>query len=244
MREQLQLLEQLQEIDLEIGRWEQDLSRLPQEAQEVARNIVTLRREIGEAKERLDTVEKEIKRKEQELATEQEKIKRSERRLLGIKNQKEYNALSREVKLGKKVVGEIEEVMLTSMNEMEALKTSIERRQKEYDDYEKSLQEKKSEVDEVSAKAKAALDELNARKELIVKDIDRDFLKKYDMVRKVRGNALVEVHNGSCTGCHMAIPAQLAISVLKQEELITCPNCFRVLYVKPENIPEYNKLDV
>ncbi len=112
MREQLLLLEQLQEIDKQISRWEQDLARLPQETQDVARNLVVLRREITESQERLSVVEKDLKKKEQDLATEQEKIKRSERRLLGIKNQKEYNALSREVKLGKKVVAEIEESMM------------------------------------------------------------------------------------------------------------------------------------
>ncbi len=71
----------------------------------------------------------------------------------------------------------------------------------------------------------------------------RNLLKKYETVRQARGNAIAEVKNGSCTGCHMAIPPQLSIRVLKQEELITCPNCQRILYVKPENIPEYNKLD-
>jgi uncharacterized protein len=243
LREQLMLLEQLQEIDNQIGRWEQDLARLPQETQEVARNLVVLRREITESQERLGVVEKDLKKKEQDLATEQEKIKRSERRLLGIKNQKEYNALSREVKLGKKVVAEIEEGMMGVMAEVESLKNGLERRQKEYETLEKTLLEKKSEAQSTSSEAETALATLTAEKEIIVKSIDRDFLKKYEIVRRAKGYALAEVHNSSCSGCHMTIPAQLAITVLKQEELVICPNCLRMLYVKPENIPEYNKLD-
>jgi uncharacterized protein len=243
LREQLLLLEQLQEIDNQIGRWEQDLARLPQETQDVARNLVVLRREITESQERLVVVEKDLKKKEQDLATEQEKIKRSERRLLGIKNQKEYNALSREVKLGKKVVAEIEESMMGVMAEVEGLKNGLERRQNEYETLEKTLLEKKNEAQSTSTEAETALASLIAEKENIVKSIDRDFLKKYEIVRKARGYALAEVHNSSCSGCHMTIPAQLAITVLKQEELVICPNCLRMLYVKPENIPEYNKLD-
>jgi uncharacterized protein len=243
VREQLQLLEQLQEIDNQITRWEQDMARLPLEAQEVARNLVTLRREITEAQQRLDVVERDLKKQEQDLATEQEKIKRSERRLLGIKNQKEYNALAREVKLGKKVVAEIEETMMGFMAELEALKPSLERKTAEYEGFEKSLLEKKSEADSINSQAEKALVGLNVEKEKITQSIDRDFLKKYEMVRRARGNALAEVHNGSCTGCHMSIPAQLAITVLKQEEMVTCPNCLRMLYVKPENIPAHNKLD-
>jgi uncharacterized protein len=244
LREQLQLLEQLQEIDNQISRWEQDLTRLPLETQDVARNLVSLRREITEGQQRLEVLEKDQKKKDQDLAVEQEKIKRSERRLLGIKNQKEYNALSREVKLGKKVVAEIEESQMAFMSEIEGLRTVLDRKNSEYAGFEKTLLEKKDETESTSAQAEGVLAALNAEREKIVQGIDRDYLKKYELVRKARGNALVEVHNGSCGGCHMSIPAQLAITVLKQAEMVTCPNCLRMLYVKPENIPEYNKLDV
>lgn len=243
MKEQLLLLEQLQEIDNQIDRHESDLSRIPLEVQEIARNLVVIRREIGEAGERLEVIEKDSRKKEQELATEQDKIKRSERRLLNIKNQKEHNALSREVKLGKKVVGEIEEVVLAFMDEAEKLKHLLERKQTEYDEFEKNLLAKKAEAEAVESQANAALADLNSEKERVAEAIEGQFLKRYVTVKKVRGNAVSELKNGSCTSCNIAIPPQLNIRVLKQEEMVVCPNCSRILYVKPENIPEHNKLE-
>ena len=243
MKEQLQLLEQLQEIDNKIDRHESDLSRIPLEVQEIARNLVVIRREIGEVRERIEVLEKDLRKKEQDLATEQDKIKRSERRLLNIKNQKEHNALSREVKLGKKVVGEIEESILEIMDEVEKLKSAVERKQSDYDQFEKNLLEKKAEAQEVESRANAALVDLNSEKERVAEAIEGQFLKRYVTVKKARGNAVSELKNGSCTSCHMAIPPQLNIRVLKQEEMIICPNCNRILYVRPENIPEHNKLE-
>jgi len=243
LREQLLLLEKLQQIDNEIDQHQNDLARLPLEVQDIAKNLVILRREISEARERLALIEKDLQKKEQDLAVEQEKIKRSERRLLSIKNQKEYNALSREVKLGKKVAGEIEDAILGFMTETEAIKKTVDRKDKEYEGFEKSLLEKKAEMETVTAKAKTALVSLTAEKQRIAEGVDQDFLKKYQAVKKARGNAVVELHSGSCSGCHMAIPPQLNIRILKQEEMILCPNCNRILYVKPENIPEYNKID-
>jgi uncharacterized protein len=243
LKEQLELLAQLQEIDNQVDLCEHDLVHLPAAVQELARSLVVIRREIAEANDKLAVVEKELRRREQDLAIEQEKIKKSERRLLTIKNQKEYNALSREVKLGKKVAGEIEEAMLGHMSEIEDLKRTIDRKQAEYDAAEKSLLEKKSESETATTCAGEALVKLNVDREKIVSAVDRDYLKKYHTVRQARGNAVVEVDNGSCMGCHMSIPPQLAIRVLKQEEMIICPNCQRILYVKPENIPEFNKLE-
>lgn len=242
MKNQLALLEQLQQIDLQIDRYQSDLDRFPLEVQEIARQLVVLRREISEAKERADVLEKDLRKKEQDLAVEQEKIKRSERRLLGIKNQKEYNALSREVKLGKKVVGELEDLSLASMTELESLKRTTDRKETEYQQFEKSLLEKKAEAEAVMKEATNALVDLISKREEISQAIDRDFLKRYQTVKKVRGNAIAEIRNGICTACHMAIPPQLNIRVLKQEEMIICPTCHRILYVKPENLPEYNKL--
>jgi uncharacterized protein len=242
LKNQLALLEQLQEVDMQIDRYQSDLDRFPLELQEIARQLVVLRREISEAKERVDVVEKDLRKKEQDLAVEQEKIKRSERRLLGIKNQKEYNALSREVKLGKKVVGELEDIILASMTELEGLKRTIDRKDTEYQQFEKSLHEKKAEAEAATKEATDALVTLTLKRDEISQSIDRDYLKRYHTVKKVRGNAIAEMQNGICTACHMAIPPQLNIRVLKQEEMIICPTCNRILYVKPENIPEYNKL--
>lgn len=243
MKDQLQYLTRLQEIDEKIDFHARDLARLPQEVQEIARNLVTLRREISEHKERLAAIEKELRAKERDLETEQDKIKRSERRLLGIKNQKEYNALSRQVKLGKKVAGEIEDAILAFMTETESIRKTLEKKETDYAGYEQSLLEKKAEEEKVTKAAQTALEALNAERAEVAEFVDRDYFKKYQTVRKVLGKALAEINSGTCSECHMAVPPQLNIRILKQEEIISCPNCQRILYVKPENIPAFNKID-
>ena len=243
MKDQLELLARLQEIDKEIDRHSNNLTTLPLEVQDIAKTLVVSRRVIGESKERLDTIDKELRQKEQDLAVEQDKIKRSEKRLLGIKNQKEYNALSREVKLGKKVVSELEETILTLMTESEGLNKSLDRKEKEYAQQETNLNEKKELADQTTKEAEKALESLKQEKDRTSGEIERNFLNKYESIRKVRGIALAEMNNGTCSGCHMAVPPQMNIRVLKQEEIVECPNCHRILYAKPENIPEFNKLE-
>ena len=106
--------------------------QLPKELQEMARNLVSLRHEISETQDILGSIEIDLQKKESELSMEQEKIKRSERRLLNIKNLKEHEALSREIRLGKKVAGEIEDSMLELMNRVEQLKKNLDKKQAEY----------------------------------------------------------------------------------------------------------------
>ncbi len=46
------------------------------------------------------------------------------------------------------------------------------------------------------------------------------------------GTAIVESRNESCSGCYMSIPPQVFVNVKKNESIITCPHCGRILYYK------------
>jgi hypothetical protein len=46
------------------------------------------------------------------------------------------------------------------------------------------------------------------------------------------GIAIAEARGESCSGCYMSIPPQVYVNVKKNESIITCPNCGRILYFK------------
>jgi predicted nucleic acid-binding Zn-ribbon protein len=241
LKEQLQLLMRLQDIDVQVDQHETILEQLPKELQEMARNLVSLRHEISETEGNLLTAETELEKKEAELSVEQEKIKRSERRLLSIKNLKEHEALSREIRLGKKVAGEIEEAVLELMNRIEQLKKGLERKMADYSECEKGMVDRKTESEKILFDAAKALESLKVEQQELAENVTKEYFKRYTMVRKLRGNAIAEMVNGSCDGCHIAIPPQLGLRVLRQQEFVYCPSCHRILYVKPENIPLPNE---
>ncbi len=243
MKEQLGRLFKLQEIDEQIDEHEKKVAQLPAQVQKIAANLVGIRREIDEGKEELSRIELESRQKEQELASEQDKIRRSEKKLLNIKNQKEYNALSREVKLGKRVESQLEDAILEFMTKSEILTKRVARKQEQCAEFEGELDAKKAEAEEATTAAEKALSTLQLEKAGVVERIDRKFAAKYLSIKKVRQTAVAEMNDGICDKCNIAVPPQMAITVLKQEEILYCPNCQRMLYVKPENIPEPNKIE-
>ncbi len=55
------------------------------------------------------------------------------------------------------------------------------------------------------------------------------------------GIAIAEARAESCSGCYMSIPPQVYVNVKKNESIITCPNCNRILYYKEaiaQRLPE------
>jgi predicted nucleic acid-binding Zn-ribbon protein len=45
---------------------------------------------------------------------------------------------------------------------------------------------------------------------------------------------VVGIEHGVCGGCHMRFPVQLMVACKAAKELVTCPNCGRILYCTPE----------
>ncbi len=54
---------------------------------------------------------------------------------------------------------------------------------------------------------------------------------RYERLFKSKGdNVVVGVEHSVCGGCHMKLPPQIIASCRGQAELVTCPNCGRILY--------------
>ena len=71
--------------------------------------------------------------------------------------------------------------------------------------------------------------------------IREDFAGQRQLRFRVRGetlhlfknkgeNVVVSVEHSACGGCHMKLPTQIVTSCRAQAEIVTCPNCGRILY--------------
>ncbi|MEI7535423.1 MAG: C4-type zinc ribbon domain-containing protein, partial [Verrucomicrobiae bacterium] len=54
---------------------------------------------------------------------------------------------------------------------------------------------------------------------------------RYERLFKSKGeNVVVSVEHSACGGCHMKLPTQIVTNCRAQGEIVTCPNCGRILY--------------
>jgi hypothetical protein len=67
----------------------------------------------------------------------------------------------------------------------------------------------------------------------LVKDIPNGPLSRYQTVAKNRdGQGMAPVLDGLCQICRLSIPPQLFNDLQRNEKLINCPNCARIVYWK------------
>ena len=61
----------------------------------------------------------------------------------------------------------------------------------------------------------------------LLKKLPRETADIYERLRKRYQRAIAPVDNGFCFGCFQRLPTEL---LARREEIITCPNCGRILY--------------
>ncbi|UCD83629.1 MAG: hypothetical protein JSU92_10055 [Deltaproteobacteria bacterium] len=231
MQEKLELLKRLQEIDLRIRKISINIDEYPRKIAEVEEKLSQKRIVCEQRKKTLEELERDRKKKEDNLRFEEERVKQWEARLKEIKNNRDYQALLREIAAAKRDNSLMEEEILKELEEIEEIKKELEQDEPEYRHLEEEFNNTNSELKDKFAQDEKELGEQAQIREKIARDISTDLLKKYDLIRKQRaGLALVPAKNSACQGCNMDLPPQVYNEVRRNKEIILCPNCQRIIY--------------
>jgi predicted nucleic acid-binding Zn-ribbon protein len=231
LRDQLELLWELQKIDLDLKNINEERDHYPKEIKKLDEKKSIEKEKIQKEKEKIEVLEKERRQKEGHLNLEQEKIKRAEARMFEVKTNKEYQALLNEIETLKEASSREEEEILRVLDEIDELKKSFSKREKEVaailekiEAEKKTIREKMVQDDEVWKKEME-------RRDVLSKQVESKLYKLYSTLKEKRqGVGVVSVKHETCQGCFVHIPPQMFIEVQKNNALIRCPNCNRVLY--------------
>ena len=231
LREQLKLLWELQKIDLELKGIKEEKDRYPKEIKKLDEKQKIEKERIQKEREKIESLEKTRRQKEGHLNTEQEKIKRAEGRMSEVKTNKEYQALLSEIDTIKEANSRIEEEILQVMDEIDGLKKDFSKREKEMGSTLEKIEGERKKLQEKTAQGEKAWSERVERRELLSEQIESKMVKLYNTLKEKRqGVGVVSVKNETCQGCFLNVPPQMFIEVQKNNALVRCPHCNRILY--------------
>ncbi len=231
MRDQLELLWELQKIDLDLKGIQEKRDRYPKEMKKLDEKQNTEKERIQKEREKIELLEKERRRKEGHLNAEQEKIKRAEGKMFEVKTNKEYQALLNEIEGIKEAARREEEEILQVMDEIEELRKNITKREKEMAISLEKIETEKKVIQEKMTRGEEAWKGQMERREVLSRQLESKLFKLYNTLKEKRqGVCIVSVKQETCQGCFVNVPPQMFIEVQKNKTLIRCPNCNRILY--------------
>ena len=229
--EKLKQLYELQLVDSDIGGIEILKGELPMEVKDLEDEIAGLGTRVNRLKKDIEGVNYDIGKHEANIKESESLIERYNRQMDNVKNNREYDALSKELELQKLEIQlsekKIREFKKGLEGKEETLKAAIAR----YEGKEKDLEIKKVELEKIQEKTEKDEEKLIRKSERIRKKIEDRLLKAYDKVRSTYRNRLgvVTVSRDSCGGCFNKIPPQLQMEIGNRKKIIACEHCGRVL---------------
>ena len=194
--------------------------------------IKTLR---GELPLEVSDLKDEIEAKKNKIDEVQAAITRYKGQLNDVKNNREYDTLSKEiefqtleVELLNKRIGEAQKAIAGKENDIANCKNKLEERRAD-------LGVKESELDEITAETKAEEERLREKAQTLELAIEPRLLSAFKRIRNNSHNGLgiVYVERGACGGCFNKIPPQRQLDIRMRKKIIVCEYCGRIM-IDPE----------
>ncbi len=231
MRAQMEKLVSLQSVDLKIQEMEKVKDEIPQRIAVLEQELKKEEENVAARRAELERLQKERRQKEKELEEEVDRVKKTESRAFEIKTNKEYQAVMKEIEGAKKLNRQREEEILATLERLEEVQRQLQNAASELGGKQKDFEIKIAELKERAASFEKEMAVEIRKRDEQEKEIPPNLLSRYHMLlEKRQGLAIVRVVNGVCQACHMNLRPQLYIDLQKQDTLIACPNCSRMLF--------------
>jgi predicted nucleic acid-binding Zn-ribbon protein len=233
MNADLEKLIALQQAEVELRRVEEKLKDVPRSRQEMEARLATERGRLDAARTALADSQKARKQHEGSLQDLEAKRSKYKGQLMEVKTNKEYTAMLHEIEGVEREIRDREDQILAEMERAEALTTEVKREEGLF----KAVEEKgRVDAQALQSEERKLEDErkrLKAARDATAATVPEDAMELFQRVARLRGVAVAEARDDMCQLCHVKLRPQLYVELKKNESIVQCAHCGRILYYVP-----------
>ena len=233
MREALRSLLDLQEVDRDLHRVQEELKRLPAERAARKAELDRLATTLAESRNNGKNVRVRVKEYEDVATVGRQRQRKVENEMGQSRGDAQMFAFyEHQIKTLKREISAAEDEGLRLLEQVEIherdaadLQAKIEAEQKVFDLF-------SANIDREIQAAEARRVELAAERSKRMKgDLPPEVLADYERLLRSRGGvALAQLDGRQCQACYMDMPTNMTVRVARGAELVRCPSCDRILY--------------
>ncbi len=205
--------------------------KIPERLHAVEAPLREARQVYQDATGAVEALIKERRSHEKDVEAQEAHTDKMRARLSELKTNKEYQAHLFELQMANKKKAEIEDKVLACMEKIEQLQQTAKEALEKVQTVEQVFAKEKKALDELDEKLSGELTELETRTRDCAAHVEKSLLARYTKLKAARKDqALAAIKEGICSGCRLQIPPQLIAEVKRSQDLHTCPYCHRILY--------------
>jgi len=234
MNADLERLIALQRLDTAAETARRRLADEPEREKALQTRLESARQRVAHAKEQLTANQAARREIDKEVAVHQGRLSKYREQAMAVKTNVEYHAIQKEIGHAQSEIKTHEDRMLERMLEADDLTAAVKKAEADLAAEQKAVDADRKAMTAEHAERQASLEKNTSERAAIVEALDRQTLGIFELVSSRRnGVALAEARDGICTICHVRLRPQVFNNVRRNEEIIQCDSCNRILYFVP-----------
>jgi len=242
IEKKLKALYKLQIIDTQISKLQAIRGELPNEVADLEDDIAGMETRLANMANDIKAIEDSISQNKTRIIDAKALAKKYEKQLEGVKNNREYDALNKEIEIQGLEQQAADKRIKNANFDAEQKKNNITALDLELVGRKLDLKNKKGELESIIADTEKEEALLNKDRDKAVVVADDRLVTSYNRIRTSMKNGMgvAVIMRESCGGCFAGIPPQRQADIKLRKKIIVCENCGRVL-VDPELAEEVAK---
>ncbi len=221
----------LQKIDSKIDDIKTLKGELPMEVKDLEDEIAGLQTRINNIDAEIGNINTFIEEKTNAKKDALALIKKYEKQQDNVKNNREFEAISKEMEMQELEVKLNDKHIKDATYELKDRTNSRLKTEEKIQVVEESLKVKRTELEKITADTDKEEKALAKKSEEAKEKVDPRLLTAYERIRSSyrNGLAVVPILRDSCGGCFNVIPPQRQSEIRQHKKIIVCEHCGRIL---------------
>ena len=238
MSPDLDRLIKLQQLESAIEEARRSIAAHPARLQDADTRLDTARRALEDARQKLKLNQDARRTLEKDAAVFQTRLSKFKDQLSEVKTNREYQAMQKEMEVAQGELRAAEDKVLDRMVEADGLTAEVKQRETAFASQQKAIEAEKNKLGvELTSTEQALSGATAARTELLAQTEPRLVALFEHVMRARKGVAVCAASDGHCTICHVRLRPQVFQEIRRNDSIIQCDSCQRILYYVPPSLP-------
>jgi predicted nucleic acid-binding Zn-ribbon protein len=234
MNKELERVIALQQLDSATHEAQRRLADEPERRKAFEAREQAARERVAADKERLAASQSARREFEKEVAVHQGRLSKFRDQLMAVKTNQEYQAMQKEMAFAQTEIKAIEDKVLERMLEADELAAELKRAEANLGKELKEIEADRRVLESETAELKTSVERIAGQRTELVRALDPRVFAIFDLVSSRRnGIGVAEAREGICTICHVRLRPQVFNTVRRNDEIVQCDSCQRILYFTP-----------
>jgi predicted nucleic acid-binding Zn-ribbon protein len=217
---------------------ERRLAEEPERQKTFDARLEMARQRVATAKDLLAANQNDRRAIEKDVAVHQGRLSKFRETAMAVKTNQEYHAVQKEIGFAQGEIKALEDRILELMMAADDLTAAVKRAEAELASEQKTVDAERRAMLAEMAGLRSSLETIAADRAEVVGSLNPATLAIFELVsRRRNGVAVAPARDGICMLCHVRLRPQVFNTVLRNDQIIQCDSCQRILYYVPAAAP-------